>query len=84
MWLGGVVPTVTRAMELFTQTEVLDGANKYKCERCACLVPARKQFTLHAAPRRSFEMLSTVDAEAAQARVFLRAVPVAMVASNSR
>ena len=48
---GGVVPTVTRAMELFTQTEILDGANKYKCERCACLVPARKQFTLQLAPK---------------------------------
>ena len=42
---------MTRAMELFTQTEILDGANKYKCERCACLVPARKQFTLQLAPK---------------------------------
>ena len=74
---GGVVPTVTRAMELFTQTETLDGANKYKCERCACLVPARKQFRLHS-PRSICTTTSRASGTAAAA-----ARPAASAAARS-
>ena len=65
------MPTVTRAMELFTQTEILDGANKYKCERCACLVPARKQFTLQLAPKHPNVHLKDFGTAAAAARLGL-------------
>jgi ubiquitin carboxyl-terminal hydrolase 36/42 len=42
--------SVQRALEHFTLPERLDGANKYRCERCNRKVPAVKQFLVHQAP----------------------------------
>lgn len=38
------------AMKKFFQAEILDGNNKYKCERCKKLVPAKKQMSILQAP----------------------------------
>ncbi|XP_043689594.1 ubiquitin carboxyl-terminal hydrolase 25-like isoform X2 [Telopea speciosissima] len=38
------------AMQRFFQPEVLDGSNKYKCEKCKKLVTARKQMSILKAP----------------------------------
>ncbi|KAH7522460.1 ubiquitin carboxyl-terminal hydrolase 25 [Ziziphus jujuba] len=38
------------ALQRFFQSEVLDGNNKYKCESCKKLVPARKQMSILQAP----------------------------------
>ncbi len=35
---------------MLPQAERLDGANKYRCERCKQLVAARKQMTIHDDP----------------------------------
>ncbi|XP_042519593.1 ubiquitin carboxyl-terminal hydrolase 25-like [Macadamia integrifolia] len=38
------------AMQRFFQAEILDGSNKYKCEKCKKLVAARKQMSILKAP----------------------------------
>ncbi|KAL2943471.1 Ubiquitin carboxyl-terminal hydrolase 25 [Bienertia sinuspersici] len=38
------------AMKKFFQAEILDGSNKYKCERCKKLVAAKKQMSILQAP----------------------------------
>ncbi|KAJ4976270.1 hypothetical protein NE237_001376 [Protea cynaroides] len=38
------------AMQRFFQPELLDGSNKYQCEKCKKLVPARKQMSILKAP----------------------------------
>ncbi|XP_062090473.1 ubiquitin carboxyl-terminal hydrolase 25 [Humulus lupulus] len=38
------------ALQKFFQPEVLDGNNKYRCESCKKLVPARKQMSIRQAP----------------------------------
>ncbi|KAL5736725.1 hypothetical protein ACOSP7_031179 [Xanthoceras sorbifolium] len=42
--------SVKEAMHKFFQPEVLDGNNKYKCDNCKKLVPARKQMSILQAP----------------------------------
>ncbi|XP_011029539.1 PREDICTED: ubiquitin carboxyl-terminal hydrolase 25-like isoform X2 [Populus euphratica] len=42
--------SVRDAMQKFFQPEVLDGNNKYKCEKCQKLVAARKQMSILQAP----------------------------------
>lgn len=48
---GRVVGTLDDAMRLFCKEEYLEGENAYKCERCATLRRARKQFLLDKAPK---------------------------------
>ncbi|KAF4386609.1 hypothetical protein F8388_006564, partial [Cannabis sativa] len=38
------------ALQRFFQPEILDGNNKYRCESCKKLVPARKQMSIRQAP----------------------------------
>lgn len=42
--------SLKEAMKKFFQSEVLDGDNKYKCERCKKLVAAKKQMSILQAP----------------------------------
>ncbi|KAD5318139.1 hypothetical protein R6Q59_033434 [Mikania micrantha] len=42
--------SLKEAFQNFFQPETLDGNNKYKCERCKKLVPARKQMSILQAP----------------------------------
>ncbi|XP_042479169.1 ubiquitin carboxyl-terminal hydrolase 25-like isoform X2 [Macadamia integrifolia] len=42
--------SLKEAMQRFFQSEILDGSNKYKCEKCKKLVPARKQMSILKAP----------------------------------
>lgn len=44
------VNSLERAMGKFTAEEVLDGDNKYRCEKCRLLVSARKRFAIRRAP----------------------------------
>ncbi|GAX78306.1 hypothetical protein CEUSTIGMA_g5748.t1 [Chlamydomonas eustigma] len=41
---------VEECLSLFTAPEILDGANKYKCDRCKTLVSARKQVAIYDEP----------------------------------
>ena len=47
---SSVVPSLDAAMRQFTQEEFLERENRYRCEKCQCLVRARKQFTVRTAP----------------------------------
>ncbi|KAJ4981850.1 hypothetical protein NE237_032687 [Protea cynaroides] len=42
--------SLKEAMQRFFQPELLDGSNKYKCEKCKKLVVARKQMSILKAP----------------------------------
>lgn len=42
--------SLKEAMKKFFQAEILDGNNKYKCERCKKLVTAKKQMSILQAP----------------------------------
>lgn len=42
--------SLKEAMQKFFQPEVLDGNNKYKCDNCKKLVPARKQMSVLQSP----------------------------------
>ncbi|GMH24189.1 hypothetical protein Nepgr_026032 [Nepenthes gracilis] len=42
--------SLKEAMQNFFQPEILDGGNKYKCEKCKKLVKARKQMSIFQAP----------------------------------
>ncbi|XP_043699514.1 ubiquitin carboxyl-terminal hydrolase 25-like [Telopea speciosissima] len=42
--------SLKEAMQLFFQPELLDGSNKYKCEKCKKLVAAKKQMSILKAP----------------------------------
>ncbi|XP_068654109.1 ubiquitin carboxyl-terminal hydrolase 25-like [Aristolochia californica] len=42
--------SLREALRRFFQPEVLDGSNKYKCEKCKKLSPARKQMSILQAP----------------------------------
>eukprot|EP00232_Nephroselmis_pyriformis_P018142 CAMPEP_0182895866 /NCGR_PEP_ID=MMETSP0034_2-20130328/25936_1 /TAXON_ID=156128 /ORGANISM="Nephroselmis pyriformis, Strain CCMP717" /LENGTH=402 /DNA_ID=CAMNT_0025029715 /DNA_START=59 /DNA_END=1264 /DNA_ORIENTATION=+ len=42
--------TLNKALQAFTIQEVLDGDNKYKCDKCKRKVRAIKQFTINKAP----------------------------------
>jgi ubiquitin carboxyl-terminal hydrolase 36/42 len=42
--------TLDKALQRFTATEYLEGANKYKCPRQACLVRAAKRMAIEEAP----------------------------------
>lgn len=42
--------SISRALRSFTQVEVLDAKNKYKCERCGKHVQAGKQLTIYKPP----------------------------------
>ncbi|KAG0616996.1 hypothetical protein M758_5G157300 [Ceratodon purpureus] len=48
--IHGVVESLEDAIAQFTTTEMLDGDNKYKCDRCNAYVKARKRLTVHEAP----------------------------------
>ncbi|KAK9085960.1 hypothetical protein Sjap_026371 [Stephania japonica] len=43
--------SLLEAMDKFFKPEVLDGSNKYRCERCKKLVQARKQMSIMQAPK---------------------------------
>jgi len=42
--------TLEKALEGFTHSEILSGANKYMCKKCAQKVDASKRFSIHNAP----------------------------------
>ncbi|RKP34582.1 hypothetical protein BJ085DRAFT_18031, partial [Dimargaris cristalligena] len=42
--------SIQRALSTFTKPELLDGRNKYKCDKCQVLVEARKQLTIYQTP----------------------------------
>nr|DAD37349.1 TPA_asm: hypothetical protein HUJ06_007990 [Nelumbo nucifera] len=42
--------SLKEAMQRFFQPEILDGSNKYKCDKCKKLVTARKQMSILKAP----------------------------------
>jgi len=42
--------TLEKALEGFTRSETLSGANKYMCKKCAQKVDASKRFSIHTAP----------------------------------
>ncbi|KAI7733324.1 hypothetical protein M8C21_021317, partial [Ambrosia artemisiifolia] len=48
--IEGDVRTLEEALDKFTSTEILDGENKYKCNRCKSYEKAKKKFTLLEAP----------------------------------
>ncbi|KAJ0786420.1 putative ubiquitinyl hydrolase 1 [Helianthus annuus] len=48
--IEGDVRTLEEALYMFTSTEILDGENKYKCNRCKSYEKAKKKFTLLEAP----------------------------------
>lgn len=48
--IHGVVDSLEDAIAQFTTIEMLDGDNKYKCDRCNAYVRARKQLTVYEAP----------------------------------
>ncbi|CAK9206989.1 unnamed protein product [Sphagnum troendelagicum] len=48
--IQGNVKSLEDALAQFTDTELLDGANKYKCDRCNSYVKAQKRLTVHEAP----------------------------------
>lgn len=48
--IEGNIESLQDALGQFTASEILDGSNKYKCDRCKCYVKARKQLTVHEAP----------------------------------
>ncbi|KAI3806690.1 hypothetical protein L1987_22604 [Smallanthus sonchifolius] len=48
--IEGDIRTLEEALDKFTRTEILDGENKYKCNRCKSYEKAKKKFTLLEAP----------------------------------
>lgn len=48
--IEGNIESLQAALGQFTAPEILDGSNKYKCDRCKCYVKAKKQLTVHEAP----------------------------------
>ncbi|KAJ7213735.1 hypothetical protein O6H91_11G033200 [Diphasiastrum complanatum] len=48
--IQGSVESLEGALAKFTAPECLDGDNKYKCDRCAAYVKAKKRLTVHEAP----------------------------------
>ncbi|KAJ7525990.1 hypothetical protein O6H91_17G077000 [Diphasiastrum complanatum] len=48
--IQGPVESLEGALTQYTAAEWLDGDNKYKCDRCAAYVKARKRLTVHEAP----------------------------------
>ncbi|CAM6051440.1 unnamed protein product [Sphagnum compactum] len=48
--IHGIVESLEDALAQFTAPELLDGENKYKCDRCNAYVKADKRLTLHEAP----------------------------------
>lgn len=48
--IEGNIESLQDALAQFTAPEILDGSNKYKCDRCKCYVKAKKQLTVHEAP----------------------------------
>lgn len=48
--IEGNIESLQDALARFTAPEILDGENKYKCDRCKSYVKARKQLTIHEAP----------------------------------
>ncbi|CAM6039740.1 unnamed protein product [Sphagnum compactum] len=48
--IQGNVKSLEDALAQFTDTELLDGANKYKCDSCNSYVKAQKRLTVHEAP----------------------------------
>ncbi|KAG1681325.1 hypothetical protein FOA52_007371 [Chlamydomonas sp. UWO 241] len=48
--LGGAIDSVGASLAAFTAPEHLEGANQYKCDKCACLVRARKQVAIYDEP----------------------------------
>ncbi|GLJ40195.1 hypothetical protein SUGI_0824470 [Cryptomeria japonica] len=48
--IEGNIESLQDALAQFTAPEILDGDNKYKCDRCKSYVKARKQLTVHEAP----------------------------------
>ncbi|GMH00244.1 hypothetical protein Nepgr_002083 [Nepenthes gracilis] len=46
----GDIETLEQALRQFTSTEILDGDNKYQCERCKSREKAKKKFTILEAP----------------------------------
>lgn len=48
--IHGVVESLEDAIAQFTAAEMLDGDNKYKCDRCNAYVRAGKRLTVHEAP----------------------------------
>jgi ubiquitin carboxyl-terminal hydrolase 36/42 len=48
--IQGNVGSLEDALRQFTAPEILDGENKYKCDRCDAYVVAQKQITIHEAP----------------------------------
>ena len=42
---------VEEAMDQYFSKERLDGDNSYKCEKCKCLVPATKKFSIERPPK---------------------------------
>lgn len=48
--IPGNVRSLEDALGVFTAPEILDGENKYKCNRCDAYVDAYKQLTVHEAP----------------------------------
>ncbi|KAH9315522.1 hypothetical protein KI387_024149 [Taxus chinensis] len=48
--IEGNIESLQDALAQFTAPEILDGENKYKCDRCKSYVKAKKQLTVHEAP----------------------------------
>ncbi|KAH9309652.1 hypothetical protein KI387_037563, partial [Taxus chinensis] len=48
--IHGNIESLEDALAQFTAPEMLDGANKYKCNRCKSYVKAKKQLIVHEAP----------------------------------
>ncbi|XP_076888728.1 ubiquitin carboxyl-terminal hydrolase 17-like [Bidens hawaiensis] len=48
--IDGDIRTLKDALDKFTCTEILDGENKYKCNKCKLYVKAKKKLTLLEAP----------------------------------
>ncbi|XP_010266094.1 PREDICTED: ubiquitin carboxyl-terminal hydrolase 17-like [Nelumbo nucifera] len=48
--IDGDIGTLEEALKKFTATEILDGENKYQCERCKSYEKAKKKLTVSEAP----------------------------------
>ncbi|KAL6752117.1 hypothetical protein V8C86DRAFT_2762507 [Haematococcus lacustris] len=59
---GAAAASLTASLTAFTKPETLDGANKYKCDRCKRLVRATKALSIHHEPNILVVHLKRFDA----------------------
>mmetsp|Transcript_34156 Transcript_34156/g.75759 ORF Transcript_34156/g.75759 Transcript_34156/m.75759 type:complete len:777 (+) Transcript_34156:33-2363(+) len=67
--LGSRALSIEDSLRMFTAHEILEGANKYKCDKCARLVRARKQVALYDDPNVLVVHLKRFDASLLGAKI---------------